>query len=358
MDSLHLVARNGDAVRQALELGEILHIETASEEITDEFLLFAINSELLMQWAEAFPDPRQKPEIEMRVLIASSIAARFAKLYSIRNSGFVLRSALVLGALGYSVEVVQAGNGLSARGTSDDSVHSGDVLRKLLVKMESRVEAEAHVETTAASASVTQPLKVRERRSRRAVKQELDEQEAARRGQAVAAQLIEWYNQHVGMSMLAYARLGDGRRLHILDTTPIEVALKTATYECSGVVKNEDGGYTRGDKLATLRTLLDTSGLLTQVQMGPIQMHDLELCRGLLHESAALRAGDLILEDRGFLDGETISYLKRERQVDTIVPLKSNMHAYTEAVAIALDGESVECTSDASRTTDCVRQWS
>ena len=47
MDSLKLWARNGAAVRQAIELGEVAHIETASEELTDEFLLFAIDSGLL-----------------------------------------------------------------------------------------------------------------------------------------------------------------------------------------------------------------------------------------------------------------------------------------------------------------------
>ncbi len=32
MESLQLGARNGEAVRQAIEVGEIAHIETASEE--------------------------------------------------------------------------------------------------------------------------------------------------------------------------------------------------------------------------------------------------------------------------------------------------------------------------------------
>ena len=135
--------------------------------------------------------------------------------------------------------------------------------------------------------------------------------------------------------MLEYARLGSGRRLHILDATPVEVALETATYECSGVVRNDDGSHSRGYKLATLRTLLDTAGLLTQVEIGSIQTHDLELCRELLHTSEALRRGDLVVEDRGFLDGATLMHLKEVRGVDTIIPLKSNMHAYTEAVAIA-----------------------
>ena|SRR5438128_2374456 len=67
MASIRLWARDGEAVRQAIELGEIAHMETASEELTDEFLLFAIDSGLLKTWAEAFPDPRSAPEIGMEV---------------------------------------------------------------------------------------------------------------------------------------------------------------------------------------------------------------------------------------------------------------------------------------------------
>jgi len=95
MDSIKLWARNGEAVRQAIELGEIAHIETASEELTDEFLLFAIESGLLQTWAEAFPDPRDAPEIGMGVILPAHIAARFAGLSSMRKAGYVLRSARV-----------------------------------------------------------------------------------------------------------------------------------------------------------------------------------------------------------------------------------------------------------------------
>jgi hypothetical protein len=54
VDTIKLWARNGDAVRQAIELGELVHLDTASEELTDEFLLFAIQSGLLSKWAEPF----------------------------------------------------------------------------------------------------------------------------------------------------------------------------------------------------------------------------------------------------------------------------------------------------------------
>jgi hypothetical protein len=106
---------------------------------------------------------------------------------------------------------------------------------------------------------------VRQRASRRAVKGACDVAEAAARAQRVAAKLMDWYTATVGPSLLDYARVGTGRRIHIVDTTHVEVPLETGTYECSGVVKNDDGTRSRGYKLATLRTLLDHAGLLTQV---------------------------------------------------------------------------------------------
>jgi hypothetical protein len=101
------------------------------------------------------------------------------------------------------------------------------------------------------------------------------------------------------------------------------------------VVKNEDGTLSRGYKRATLRTLLDSAGLLTQVAMSAIQVHDLALCRPLLAEAPVWRAGELLLEERGFLDGATVSDLKRKRGVDVIIPLKANMLATQEAMQLA-----------------------
>jgi len=229
MDSIKLWARKGEAVRQAIELGEIAHLETASEELTDEFLLFAIESGLLKSWAGSFPEPRCEPEIAMEVILPAHIAARFAGLYSMRKAGYVLRSARVLGALGYSVEVVEPERGLSLRGTSDDKLFSGDVVRKLLVQMEQQADLSQPTQWPPQEPSVA--VKVRERASRRAVKHAVDAAEVEARAYQVAAQLVGWYNQQVGVSMLQYARLGKGRRLHILDTTHVEVALETGTYE-------------------------------------------------------------------------------------------------------------------------------
>ena len=52
--------------------------------------------------------------------------------------------------------------------------------------------------------------------------------------------------------------------------------------------------------MATWRPLLDHAGLITQMGLAPIQVHDLPVCRLFFETAPVLRAGDLLLEDRGF----------------------------------------------------------
>ena len=73
------------------------------------------------------------------------------------------------------------------------------------------------------------------------------------------------------------------------------------------MVKNDAGTSSRGDQWATVRTLLDRAGLLSQVALSPSQGHEVAFCRPLRETAPVLRAGDLRLEERGFIDGATLS---------------------------------------------------
>ena len=95
MESIKVWARHGAAVRQAIELGEMAPIETAREEVTDAFLLCAIERGLLKRWARSFPEPRCEPALAMEVSLPAHIAARFAGLYAMRKAGDGLRAARV-----------------------------------------------------------------------------------------------------------------------------------------------------------------------------------------------------------------------------------------------------------------------
>ncbi|MCZ6873881.1 MAG: hypothetical protein O7G88_10175 [bacterium] len=98
IDTIKLWARNGNAVRQAIELGELVHLDTAGEELTDEFLLFAIQSGLLSKWAETFPNPRHAPEISMEVVLAAPSGAFCRFLHVSRTYAVVVRSKAWLSA--------------------------------------------------------------------------------------------------------------------------------------------------------------------------------------------------------------------------------------------------------------------
>ena len=225
METIKRWGRNGDAVRQALELGELVHLEPASEELTDACVLFAIQSGRRSKWAEALPDPRQGPAIGMEVLGASHVAARVAGLESMRPSGDVLRSAAVWGALGDRVDVLAPEQGLSWRGTADDTRLSGDVRRQRLVPLAPHGALQAPLPGPPCEPHA--PVKGRQRASRRAGTGAVDEGEAAARAPRGAATRIHWENDPVGPSRGQEARVGPGRRIPLGDTTPVAVPLAT-----------------------------------------------------------------------------------------------------------------------------------
>ena len=132
METSTLWARHGDAVRQALELGELVHRDTASAELPDALVLCAIHSGLLSTWAEAFPAPRHAPASGREGLCAAPLAARCAGLSARRTAGSGRRFAAVVGALGSRVDVWEPAQGFSWRSTSDDRRSSGAGLCKAI----------------------------------------------------------------------------------------------------------------------------------------------------------------------------------------------------------------------------------
>jgi hypothetical protein len=294
MTTLHYLSHRPDEVLDALRKGEILALETATEEMPDFFVLYAIESGLLDRLAQTFPDPRQQqPEIPMRLLLAAGIAGHFAGLYALAQSPYALHSPRLLAELGVQVQVMQSGQGLSKKGTKQEVAFHADVLRKML-------------DTLA-----------------------FKEQQA---GQSSAESLIEWYNQHVGRLFCQVVNAEP--MLHILDCTDLVVPVENHRYEASGI-STKNKVVERGYKLGTLRSLLDQGAVITGLGWGPLQAHDLSVTRSLLRTSEHLHPGDTLLYDRGFLDGADITYLKQERQVNVCTGLKSDMNLFKACVVAA-----------------------
>lgn len=128
--------------------------------------------------------------------------------------------------------------------------------------------------------------------------------------------------------------------IHILDCTDIEVNFQNTNYEKSGVghSKRLAGGeevYARGYKLATLRGLVDDSGIIEEIRFGSLNTHDLMLSEEMLATTKVFKPGDILVNDRGFMSRYLMNYLKTVRCVDTYIPLKKDMEAYKMAVLVA-----------------------
>lgn len=140
------------------------------------------------------------------------------------------------------------------------------------------------------------------------------------------------YNTYVQEHV--FPKMGMMPDIHILDCTEIEVELSNSNYENSEVIK-DDEGTRRGYKLATLRGLTGDTGVMEEIKMGSIKQHDMELSREMVLKSKMLKAGDILINDRGFISREFLNCLKAERKVDSYLPVKKNMEIYEQAVCVA-----------------------
>ena len=296
MRELQIIYQNQEKIIKKLNTGDVDAIELSVEQITDEFMIYGLRSGLIDELSKTFPDPRKEEEISTKLILSASIAGHFQDMYALSQSPYALHSPTLLAELGLNVKVLSEGEGVSRRGTEQNAPFNGDVIRKMLNSIK--------------------PM-----------------------------DLINWYNKNVGKAYLRQS--GYRPSFHILDCTDLEVNFDNENYEGSGVVRRkkkkngkEEEEVKRGYKLGSLRSLLDDGGIITCIAYGAINVHDLELCKDLLMTSPVLKSGDTILYDRAFIDGLTISRLKKKRHVDVIIPLRSDMLAYEDSLVTAYHPES------------------
>lgn len=152
-------------------------------------------------------------------------------------------------------------------------------------------------------------------------------------GKYEAKELFKSYNEVIQEQIMP--KLNYKPNIHILDCTELSVNLNNNNYEQSAVTTNKYGDADRGYKLASLRGIVKDTGIIEEIKFGAMNIHDLELSREMLKTTKVFNPGDILIEDRGFLDRDLINYLKNKRKIDVYVPLRSNMNAYQIAVQIA-----------------------
>lgn len=279
---IRVCKENRISVLEQVRNGKLDSAMLSSTDLIDEIILTMHDKHLLSKISKSIPDLRApNTVIPYDVVWASAIAAKMKVHTSLSDIPFAISDHRTLAKLGYVLIDTDEGvyTGLMREGS----------LRFLLDKYEPQV-------------------------------------------------LIDGYNQAVQKYILPELDLNAD--IHILDCTDIEVNYWNTHYEGSGIAyskRQKDGtkDRARGYKLSTLRGIVNDSGIIEEIRFGPLNMHDLTLSEEMLRTTPMLKPGDILINDRGFLSRDLINYLKTHRQVDTYVPLKTNMVAYDIAVKAA-----------------------
>lgn len=271
-----VVSENKEAVLDSLQSGSIDYGALSDPNLIDKILQHMKEMGLLDELEDIFPDRRAKNQsIPLSLLLALAIAAKMKRKLSMTDIPYAITDADVLASFGWNL--------LQHERPIEDGLMSEGSLRNFVNKYESE-------------------------------------------------EIVQFYNEYVQEHVLPHLNVSPS--IHILDCTFITVPLENDNYEESGVVKR-DGEVYRGYKLASIRGIVEDTGILEEIKLGPIQMNDLELSRELVMNFSIFSPGDILINDRGFISRELLNFLKSVRGVDTYMPLKSNMDAYTMAVSVA-----------------------
>ncbi len=281
---IKICKENKESVLRKIYTGEFDNVVSSISNLVDDIILSMHKSGILACLANKLPDKRaHNTTIPFELVMALSVAAKMKTNTSISDVPYAITDHRVLAELGYTI--IDTEKDLKTGMMTESS------LRFLFGKYE-------------------------------------------------AKELFKSYNEVVQEQIMP--KLNYKPNIHILDCTELSVNLDNDNYEQSAVTTNKYGDADRGYKLASLRGIVEDTGIIEEIEFGAMNVHDLELSREMLKTTKVFNPGDILIEDRGFLDRDLINYLKSERQIDVYVPLRSNMNAYQIAVQIAKDEDKWE----------------
>jgi len=269
--------RDDQTVKDLMRQGKLDVFNQSCSDLHEE-ILFAMSSNRFLDCVDkGFPDKRKANSvIPSKAIITSVIAAKMQAHQKLTDATFAIRDHRLLEDLGYNI--------IDGEGKLPKYLFKEGTVRHLLTKYESE-------------------------------------------------DFVRNYNSTVQDYILP--KLDASPNIHILDCTKIPVNIKNKNYEGAGLVKDLNGNYTQGYKLAALRGLFNDTGIIEEICFGSINIHDLELSKDMVCNSKALKPGDILICDRGFLSREFINYMKNERKVNMFIPLRKNMIATEMAIEIA-----------------------
>jgi len=315
---LVIFEENKPFVLQALGNGDFDYIESASEVYEAEFFRFIRAKTILDKLAQTYPTPRKKEEVPLWFYISSNLSMRLHGIHSFNAFPMVVRTGGMLNAFGPKTgrKVVHPDNGditISCEGFNGKNYYDRQTPcdQDFLRKVSKDTDADA---------------------------------------------LMKWFSTDVVRTFRtsrAFDKegifIGDASYLFVPDNANYEGSVKLLFDQDNHPISSKQFRK-MGDeqKLGCQRrrcykmvTLLHTNAdqdfyCFVAIKLVPGNDHESPILYELVQqfvETVGKGVMKRLILDRGFLDGQAIATCKNEYGIDILIPVRSNMDIYEDAMA-------------------------
>jgi hypothetical protein len=321
---LVIFEENKPLVLEGLENGDFDYIEAASEVFEADFFRFIKARAYLDELAETYPMPRKKEEVPFWFYVASNLSMRLHGVHAFDAFPMVVRCGGMLQAFG-----PKAGRKVVHPETKETTVLCEGFNQKNHYDRETPCDPDYL----------------------RKVAKDTD-----------SGALMEWFNRDVVRVFRKHRAfdkegifIGDGSYLFVPDNPHYEGSVKMRFDEHNHPLTLEQYNkmteaqkrrcqWKRCYKMVTLLHTNRKRGFFIFVAVKVISGKDhespvlYELVKQFVQGVGPGVIKRLIL-DRGFIDGEAISLCKKRYGIDVLIPIRSNMDLYTDAMALFREPE-------------------
>lgn len=297
--------KNQKKAEEKLNDGDIDYAELTKWSFPDEFLCFVWERKLLEFIDRSYPNPREKNEVPIWFLICCQFVMRLHQTGNYHHLGFLLNSGSLLTRFGFNVGTVKIGFNDKNKKTRKTVIHA-DTARKFFKD--------------------TAPDEIR--------KWHGDD-------------LQKWFRDqrafdHRGIFVLDQSHLVVPDNENYKNAVKMPVDEHGQLYSNLGTLTDEQKKWLVYHRCYTLSTLLNVAFERPQFhvagyELGAGNEDELPQAEKLIPSFCRNFKGamKLLIIDRGYIDGEFIGKIKRDHNVDVLIPLKKNMSDAQDAIAIA-----------------------
>jgi hypothetical protein len=316
-----LFERNDRLVCEAFRNGDFDFVDAAGELSETDFFRAIASKKVLEKLAATYPSPAKKHDVPLWVYIASNISMRFHGVHQFHAYPFVVRAGGMVQAFGPAMghKAVHPETGditLGCEGFNDKNGYDRqtpcdqDYLRKMARKTDADL-------------------------------------------------LQQWFNRDVtGIFKQHHAFdpegifIGDGTYLFVPDNPAYEGSSRLLfddnnhPVNSAKLTKKQQAAYT-WKRCYKLVSLIHTNRageffIYAGLRIVAGKDHECPLLYQMIDDFVGFHGRGIIkrlILDRGFLDGPSIGRCKRDHHIDVLIPAKTNMDIYKDAVGLAQAGQ-------------------